>query len=151
MTGTAALRFVWCVLALPTAVGGCVSHDEVARVRSPFRRIDAVLVETNGGATTSFSYGVHLVASGKRPSALNPVAILYGATRSEIAYGANLVWRGPTLLVVEFLKAKSAKIERATSEIDGTQVVIALQEGVRDPSAPAGGMLYNLQRKGSPK
>jgi hypothetical protein len=76
---------------------------------------------------------------------------LDGATRNETAYGTNLVWRGPTLLVVEFLDAKSAKIERAVSEIGGARVVVAIEEGVRDPSAPAGGMLYNLHRNGRPK
>jgi hypothetical protein len=149
-TRTAALGLA-CLLALPTGVGGCASYDEVARVQSPSGKIDAVLVETNGGATTSFRYGVHLVASGSAPAAPNRVAVLDGATRNETAYGTNLVWRGPTLLVVEFLDAKSAKIERAVSEIGGARVVVAIEEGVRDPSAPAGGMLYNLHRNGRPK
>ncbi|MBL8397465.1 MAG: hypothetical protein JNL84_04855 [Candidatus Accumulibacter sp.] len=34
------------------------SKDEVARVVSPSGNIDAVLFETNGGATTSFGYEV---------------------------------------------------------------------------------------------
>jgi hypothetical protein len=53
--------------------------------------------------------------------------------------------------VVEFLEAKGTKIETATSEIDGSRVQIVLQEGVRDPSAPAGGMLYNLRRNSPAK
>ena len=146
MTRTAALCLVWCVLALLTSVGGCVSHDEVARVRSPSGRFDAVLVETNAGPTTSPGYGVYVVVAGQRPSAWKRVAVLEGATRNEDAYGASLVWRGPTLLLIQFLEARSTRIETPMSEIDGTQVAIALREGVRDPSAPAGGMLYNLRR-----
>jgi hypothetical protein len=48
--------FVLCAagLALVIAFIPGASKDEVARVSSPNGQIDAVLVETNGGATTSF-------------------------------------------------------------------------------------------------
>jgi hypothetical protein len=110
-----------------------------------------VLVEKNAGATTSFGYEVHLVARGKSPSARNAVAWFYRATRNKGAYGANLVWRNPTLLVVEFMKAEEAKLESPFVEIDGTKVWIALQDGLTDSSAPSGGMLYNLRGRRMPK
>jgi hypothetical protein len=54
------LSFLPIALAL---LAGCslVSRDEVARVASPDGRVEAVLIETNGGATTSFGYEVHVV------------------------------------------------------------------------------------------
>ena len=50
------LSFLPIVLAL-LAGCGLVSRDEVARVASPYGGVEAVLIETNGGATTSFGYG----------------------------------------------------------------------------------------------
>jgi hypothetical protein len=39
---------------------GLVSRDEVARVISPDGRLEAILIETNGGATTAFGYEIWL-------------------------------------------------------------------------------------------
>ena len=39
----------------------CSSGDEVARVPAPSAQVDAVLLEWNGGATTSFGYEVFIV------------------------------------------------------------------------------------------
>ena len=125
------------------------SRDEVARVASPSGRIDAVLVETNGGATTSFGYKVLLVPTGGKFSDGVEVASLYGAARNESAYDANPEWDGAQNLVVEYFTAKSEPSPKNTANIAGEQIQISLRSGIKDPSAPAGGMLYNLeQRKG---
>jgi hypothetical protein len=54
-----------------------------ARVASPDGRVEAVLVETSGGATTSFGYEVHVVEKG-RPAG-DRVAWVYGAGRNAQA------------------------------------------------------------------
>lgn len=127
-----------------------VSRDEVARATSPSGHIDAVLVETNGGATTSFGYKVLLVPMGSKFNDGVEVASLYGATRNESAYGANLKWDGALKLVVEYFKAKSEPSSKNMATVAGEQVEVSLRGGVKDPNAPAGGMLYNLeQRKGN--
>jgi hypothetical protein len=46
-------------------LSACASHDEVGRVSSPDRAVDAILVESNGGAITSFWYDIYLVPHGK--------------------------------------------------------------------------------------
>lgn len=120
------------------------SKDEVARVVSPDGNIDAVLFETNGGATTSFGYEVYVVAHGAQPSG-SPAVSLYGAVRNHHAYGANLRWASADSVAVEFLSAKSTKIDRQAQSI-GTQTIrIAVREGITDNAAPPGGMLYNLR------
>lgn len=122
------------------------SADEVARATAPDGTVDAVLLETNGGATTSFGYEIHVVPHGAERSA-NPVATLYGAIRSERAYGANLDWESPSSLAVRYLSAKSANLHHSRATVSGITIQITLRAGETDASAPAGGMLYNLRRR----
>ena len=126
-------------------LGGCASHDEVARVPSPDRALDAVLVESNGGASTSFWYDVYVVSSGSDLEWSPSVMDFYGAIRSEEAYGVNLRWADSSNLYVEFLRAK--KVSSTSSRIfRGRRIVrVVVHEGKTDTKAPPGGMLYNLQ------
>ena len=94
IVGTLASLAVGAVLLMAWLFSGLVgepSKDEVARVVSPSGNIDAVLFETNGGATISFGYEVYVVEHGTQPSG-SPVVLLYGAARNQHAYGANLSW-----------------------------------------------------------
>jgi hypothetical protein len=120
------------------------SKDEVARVVSPSGNIDAVLFETNGGATTSFGHEVYVVAHGAQPSG-TPAVSLYGAVRNQHAYGANLLWPSSSSLVVEYLSAKSAKVNAHTQSVGTQSIQVAVREGATDNAAPPGGMLYNLR------
>jgi hypothetical protein len=123
---------------------GKSSEDEVARIVSPSGYIDAVLVETNGGATTSFGYEVYVVKHGARPSSTSAVS-LYGAFRNPQAYGANISWSSPNSLTVEYLSAQIATVNTQTQSVGATTIQFVLREGVTDYAAPPGGMLYNLQ------
>jgi hypothetical protein len=118
------------------------SAVEVGRVPSPQGELDAVLVETNGGATTSFGYGVFVVPSGARKPT-SPAAYLYGAGRNSNAYGVNLRWVSPSELQVEFETAKSATLEQPVVAVSGRTIRITLRPGVTDSTAPPGGMEYN--------
>lgn len=131
-------------IAVLLAACGLVSRDEVARVGSPDGRVDAVLVETNGGATTSFGYEIHVVEKGK--SYREAVATLYGALRNDNAYGANLRWRTDSELMVEYQQARAEALEKSTVRVAGRDIRIVHRPGVSDSNAPAGGMLYNLER-----
>lgn len=147
VVGTLVSFAVVAVLLLVWFFSGLVgepSKDEVARVVSPSGKVDAVLFETNGGATTSFGYEVYVVEHGAKPSG-SPAVSLYGAVRNEHAYGANLVWPSPDSLAIEYLSAKSTKLNAHTQSV-GTQTIrFALREGVTDNTAPSGGMLYNMR------
>jgi hypothetical protein len=127
---------------------GCfgASRDEVARTRSPDGAIDAIVVETNGGATTSFGYEIDLAQAGRGLWSARRVAFLYGAGRSANAYGVNLRWTRPDALAVEYLDAKAAKLEVPLVSIAGRSISVALAQGIEDRNAPPGGMLYNLRK-----
>lgn len=129
-------------LLLPFCTLFVVSREEVARLPSPNGRLDAVLIETNGGATTSFGYSVRLEEPGWFGSE-HEVASLYAALRNDCAYGVSLRWAGPDRLLVEYQDAERANASAV--EIDGRQVAVELKPGVTDPAAPCGGMEYNLR------
>jgi hypothetical protein len=147
IVGTLVSLAVGTVLLLAWLFSGLIgepSKGEVARVVSPSGIIDAVLFETNGGATTSFGYEVYVVEHGAQSSG-TPAASLYGAVRNQYAYGANLRWPSSNSLAVEYLSAKSAKVNAHTQSV-GTQAIhVTLREGATDNTAPPGGMLYNLR------
>jgi hypothetical protein len=124
---------------------GCLasaSRDEVAAVPSPDGEVEAVVIETNGGATTSFGYEIQLRDRNRRHS--ERVAYIYGAVRNEKAYGVNVKWMSNRELRLQYLTAKNETLERPSVVIAGHEISVGLQMGVLDPSAPAGGMLYNL-------
>jgi hypothetical protein len=126
-------------------VCACWSSDEVARTCEPGGPLEAVVVERNGGATTSFGYEVYVVPQGQRPYAGTLVADFYGAVRNESAYGVNARWAAGHQLQIEYLTAQVATLRHAETTIAGTSVQVVLRDSVRDPSAPPGGMLYNLR------
>ena len=75
------------------ALGACVSYEELARVTSPSGRVKAILVQSNGGATTSLGYAVLL-----RPARFGwgrsvEVALLDGAVKRNCAPGVTLHWQ----------------------------------------------------------
>jgi hypothetical protein len=128
------------------ASAGCIpaaSHDEVARVPSPDGRIDAVLFEINGGATTSFDYEVELdTKQGNRAK----VASLYGAVRNAQAYGVDLHWDDNHTLVIECLKTEAPPHIKDLVAVGDRDVHVLLHTGVEDKKAQSGGMLYNLRK-----
>ena len=144
---------VFLLVTTPVLLVGCglVSRNEVARVASPDGHVEAVLIETNGGTTTSFGYEIYVVENGRPPR--DRVAWLYGAARNPQAYGANLKWTSENDLVIEYREAREEILKRTTVSLAGRTIKVALRSGVNDSTAPAGGMLYNLElaRVGKPK
>lgn len=99
------------ILALSAC--GLPSRDEVAKVTSPDGSLVAVLIETNGGATTSFGYEIWL--RDKNAGSGEQVGTLHGAVRNDDAFGANLRWTDNTELSVEYLKAQTERLVLTSS------------------------------------
>ena len=138
------LRFLL-ILSFTSCIGcETVSRHEVANVRSPDGSVEAALFETNGGATTSFGYEVELRQNAHRGT---KVASFYGAFRNENAYGVEMKWNGDDELDIEYLKAKAPPSIQSFAEIGGKNIYVVMKEGITNPAAPSGGMLYNLKRK----
>lgn len=132
------------VIVLFAALVSAPSEDEVVRVASPDGKLDAILVETNGGATASFGYEVYVVESAGKPDG-SPAAFMYEAVRNKHAYGANLRWEKPNLVAIEFLNAKWSELKTSTVLVGDQEIFLEMRSGILDASAAPGGMLYNLQ------
>ena len=133
------------VMGLVVTACELVSRDQVAVLASPAGHVEAVLIETNGGATTSFGYEIWIRA--RTGGHQEEIARLYGAVRNENAYGANLRWATDNELIVEYLEALSANLVKPKLRMAGQDFRIMLKPGVEDRTAPSGGMLYNLRRQ----
>lgn len=126
-------------------LSGCFgSRDNVALATPTSGEVLITLVETNGGATTSFGYEVY-VSTVFKSSSKELVAKFYGATRSERAYGINLVWKSKTELELQYYQTKSVELIKQTFSFNKINYTISVKSGVIDSVAPSGGMLYNLQ------
>jgi len=133
--GAFGLVFSFCLL-LTT----CVSKVEVTRINSPDGSLVASVFETNGGATTDFAYEVNV--SRNWPIRWgHAVASLYGAGRSDCAYGVNLSWIGNDTLLITYKDAQSTDVDR-TARLLSRTVKVKTKSGVSDPNAPCGGMEY---------
>jgi hypothetical protein len=66
--------------------------------------------------------------------------------RNAQAYGVDLHWTNEHTLHIQYLKAKAISNVLTSANIDGQRVEIVLDSDVEDPTAPPGGMRFNLQK-----
>jgi hypothetical protein len=114
-------------------------EEEVARVPSPNGRLEAIVTEYNGGATTLLSYLVYVKKAGSPRSRWDsPVAKLYGPLRNENSSGVNPKWAGDGKLTVECLRARDIKLPSPVTRVEGQTVLTNVQTGVLDTHVPSG-------------
>jgi len=121
-----------CAIAL-VLLAGCGSRHEIARTPSPDGALDAVLAEVVGG---SQSYEVYVVRRGATLGRSTALVSLEGAMRGADTSGANLRWLTPEVLAVEYLSARSVKVNASEAHLDDKSVHLVVHPGV---TAPAGG------------
>lgn len=124
---------------------GRQSREEVAWANSPDGRTHAILSETNGRATTSFGYIVELHRAPHDGSMPVNAGKLYGAVRSECAYGVDLQWLNASTLALRFASAKQVDVP-AFVTVDSRPIQIVVQSQRTNNAAPCGGMAANQPR-----
>ena len=121
------------------------SRDEVLRVRSPSGEMEAVVFEINGGATTSFAYEVAIEDS-RLIGITRKVAYTYGAIRNNKgAYGVTPRWVSDEELHIEFYSSRHDETFSPYQRLFASPVRVEMKLNINDLSAPAGGMLRNLE------
>ena len=118
-----------------------LSHDEVARVASPGAVAEAVVVESNRVATTSYGYDVVVVPHGAGWKRVEAVAHFNAATRKPTVYGVTQRWRSGDSLVVEYWQARDARLDLPTVRVGDAVVHVTIQGGIMDSAATAYAML----------
>jgi hypothetical protein len=115
------------------------SFDEVGQAVSPDGRVRAILLETNGGATTSFGYVVRLAPAAPSGSAPVEAGMLYGAVRSECAFGVDMQWVDAATLRLSFQSARQVDVPDRVM-VAGRPVRLELRDGIVNPDASCGAM-----------
>lgn len=129
------------VAALASLLAACSSAPmEAVRTSSPDGIREAIVLEGGVNATTPYNYTVCIVEKGKSCKSDNMAAEVFGATRSEHAYGIDLIWRDPTTIEVRYLTANRAQLMEARDRAS-RGVVIVFKSGVENANAPDGAMM----------
>ncbi len=120
------------------------NRDEVLRVNSPSGDSVAIVVEVNGGATTSFAYEVLVKSTGLR-FGNTKVASFYRPLRNFNAYGVNPRWVSNDELQIEYFSSRFDEVISPVYRFSDPPIRVVLKPGVIDAAAPAGSMLNNLR------
>lgn len=100
------------------------SFEETSRVTAPSGKLDAVVIESNGGATTSFGYHIHIVEKGKSTARDGRAALVYGGA------GVNLRWEKDRV-IAEYLECRWTEQKEKTVTVAGEKVEVELRPGVK--------------------
>jgi hypothetical protein len=111
---------------LPRHFPALVSNEEIARVRSPSNDLDAVVLETNGGATTAFGYRVHVVPAGRSAFWGAQVASLESVATCAGARGVAPHWAAADRLDLEYRAARSAHLGSPSLTMKGHTLTVRL-------------------------
>lgn len=85
--------------------------EELLRITSPNNKVDAVMIRTNCGATTAYSYRIYLVYRGERvPKGwlIEKSGLVFVADHVE---GESIQWIAPKLLEIRYSQARIFKFK----------------------------------------
>lgn len=100
-------------------------HDtELERIKSPDNKVEVVLVQRDCGATTSKSFNVFVVGTGKKTQADD---LVFKADHIE---GLSLLWREPKFLEIKYKQARIFQFMNfwQTKDVDNFAYVVEVRE-----------------------
>lgn len=100
------------------------SQEESSRITSSDGRIDAVMVKTNCGATTGYSYNIFIVPKGKQPSDNDSV---FSSDKTE---DLNISWASSSELLITYREARIFQFTNfwQSEDIDNFNYVVSIVE-----------------------
>lgn len=78
----------------------CAVREEISRFLSSDKKVEAILIETNSGATTPLRYLLYLVSVGSSPTEDD---LVFEAIHIE---GLEIKWKGSNFLEIEYTNAR---------------------------------------------
>jgi hypothetical protein len=97
--GRSQLIFV-VVSILTVCLAGCANYEELSRIPSPDRLVEALVVRVDGGATTGFSYRVYVVPTGGARQDADEVLLV------DCVKNLRAEWRDARQLEIHFDEAR---------------------------------------------
>lgn len=132
LTAAVALTAAGCGLLFP------VERVEQSRVASPDGRVEAVVLRTNAGATTSYGYQVHLVPAGTAPEEKAELLRADGISPGEL----RVDWAGPRMLRISLGDARIFHYKNfwMSADLDEYEYVVKVRlEQAYAPASPSAG------------
>lgn len=128
------------ILAACTWVDDPTKYREIQRAPSPDGKLDAVVVEDGGDATTGLFHDVFIVQHGASLPhwKKDVVAVLEWPYRNDSTVGETPRWRGNDTLAIEFQRATRQRLARPEVRGPNGPVTVVLARGVVDSASPAG-------------
>jgi hypothetical protein len=91
---------IFLIIMIVLFLNSCEGREEVLRLLSPDNQVEAVLIETNRGATTPLRYLLYLVSPGSSPSKHD---LVLEAIHIE---GFEIKWRESKFLEIRYKNAR---------------------------------------------
>lgn len=117
------------MIALITILSSCslsspCNQTEVERVKSTDGKVQAVLIKSDCGATTSVVYSVYMVGAGKKAEEKD---LLFKADHIE---GFSLFWREPKFLEIKYKQARIFQFMNfwQSKDVDNFAYVVEVRE-----------------------
>lgn len=109
------------------------SEVETQRLMSPDRKIDAVVIEADCGATTSVTQRLYLVKHGEQ-STEKMVAFFDGAVINDneinsSKYGIIVKWKSSGELVIQYSDAKRVGMDHSIIKVGNEKIHLELDAG----------------------
>ena len=133
----AAAALTFALLVAACDLNGPPSREQVAWAKSPDGLTHAILIETNGGATTPFGYLVELHPADHQGQAPVRAVRLMSAT-SQCARGVELRWLDPGTLALRYVSASRIDMKHSVA-VGNKTVRIVAQKETRNPAASCDG------------
>lgn len=125
-------------------IAGDSSREERAWANSPDGGTHAILIETNGGATTAFGYLVELHPSDHQGQKPVRVADFY-RVESDCEYGLDMRWSDVNTLILEMGSASQMHFVRS-ARVGGKIVRVIVKTGIGESADPCRGMKGRPQK-----
>lgn len=108
---------------LAVCLMGCTTSEEIERIKSPDGRVELVVTQSSGGATTSTLYKVFLVPTGQPPKENEEKFI------ADHIQGMSIEWSKAGLVSIGYREARIYKFSNfwVSKDLDEAHYVVELK------------------------
>lgn len=129
------IKYSFLFLAVLT-INGCdlIETIEISRLKSPDSMVEAVLIRTNAGATTSYGYHLYIIPFGKK------IKNEYEVFRADRVDSLDIYWKENNFLEIKFKKAQIFNFKNFwfSKEVQNYRYIVEIRLMPLDPHSLQG-------------